>query len=49
MAAGKASARASVGPAGTTRQATAMNPASRAMSTTAPGTVKERTHMRPGT
>ena len=36
-------------PGGTARQATAMKPASRAMSTMAPGPVNDRTHIRPGT
>ena len=48
-AAGKASTRATTGPAGTARQATAMNAASVAIRTSAPGRVKERAHSRPGT
>ncbi len=49
MAAGKASARATTGPRGTARQATPMNTASSAISTTAPARVKDRVHIRPGT
>ena len=49
MADGKARARATTGPAGTARQATAMKAASRAMSASAPGMVNERAHIRPGT
>ena len=37
------------GPEGTARQATAMNAASTAIRTRAPGTVKDRAHNRPGT
>ncbi len=48
-AAGKASARAATGPGGTRRQPTATKTASIAMSASAPGRVKERTNMRPGT